>query len=1462
MAPIAARKSEYLESCARLDSLEGVPSDQGAMTAASLRAALALSGRLCDSELDELMARYGEYEAAAGPAHGSASSALAGFASWALDSRDDALRAARLAYAEDEAERRISEARYLQAYSGFLEGLTDEAELLGSAAEAYGIEAASGKRYLGDLADAIGSAALGDDIGSFSPERSEAARRYAGLVGQALDARFLSELAAREAEWGAARLELYEKRLAWREAGALILERGRKDFALGFDLLRERFASWNERYAGQRLSKEAAWDYSYYDMLGRKLEWAARATSAAGSAASGAVLALVGADAEASARSFDAVSVSAVDLSEGAREAYDEVVSAPGIARMPSALGYQYGSALTAARSVRSGVGGLGTWDSGTIRVAAADFARRSGSTLAGIQARLMAVNFADAASAAVAGLEETVRAANDGFDASMNDAFVADGKWRREGGSYTKDVVVHSTLGARYITDRASVQAYSRFSTGPWSLGTDISEGRLSSLDARGVRALVSKAQDEVRAKSEEVFGKASDAEDAASIASRTRSFYQKKSVERRRERDVVRRGQDGEEYTVTEKYSYFVEVDDTDNPITKFIQPGLFGAHIGYDPIVRNGADPEEGEAALFLDSGSGELGRLLRSYIFWSMKEGKGWYEANKPAYEKDLWDDRGSWFQAPTLRGLADIGVGIAAAALSGGASLPSLLGSAAINLGDDALFGALDVGGGYRSWEEAGLAFGKRAASSAVAVIGGQAFGSVMGSAASTAADGAAVAATGLMAGTGIGGAVSRTIWGGMQNISSSLATSAIDAVTLEYDTDANGNRVFKGLGWSGDAFRAGVGSGLASALSGAASGLTSGALSDSLEGFAGRAYSGGAALSEFVGGLAGQGVQYGLTGRASLNLLNVGMLGATGRNGNLVSSGLLELNIGAEGAGMAIGAGGMDASLGAIAAAASGLEAWGVNARLALSGQDEARRYASAMRSLYSAGGPANDERNLFERILLGQTDVVENPDGDYGAVTEYDAVNGTHTIVLGRDALRDGSRFGMNILLAHEAYRNGIDDGERGQALETYEAALGHMGSAARLGSSYGLDSLNEFQRGEVAALGSYLAGESSLIASAMEAYESSDDYWKLLKDGRLINDMKARILVEITNDDGSTGWKLVEGSEKETSVSESLVHYLGEARTLELLGGSFAGISSYDDETLRDVLNLDDVDIKAARSSSGEASALLAAATESQRHRLLGEALMKNAGISWRADEKAWLGEGSGLTLTDGEIHGAASLRSIGGGAYERFSITSEITRYEGAYDVWIDGVRGEVGSGNTSVSFTKWDIDSGERIAAVLAGGAWNSVDNSYGQLDSNKRPIGTDKRYQIAFGPTLQANTIARGPLALRWAIDGSGMFSGEDVFIISGTSTIAGETIGPDGRRPGRPTDYRWLMHSTTYGSSDGCIVYKKDEEFNNRYKLLVSQLQGWGLYQGYAINSSLNDLSSFPYRSGYKKGLW
>ena len=194
-----------------------------------------------------------------------------------------------------------------------------------------------------------------------------------------------------------------------------------------------------------------------------------------------------------------------------------------------------------------------------------------------------------------------------------------------------------------------------------------------------------------------------------------------------------------------------------------------------------------------------------------------------------------------------------------------------------------------------------------------------------------------------------------------------------------------------------------------------------------------------------------------------------------------------------------VGMGGVDMSLGTIGQSLAGLEAWKVNLEILTSGQEEGWKYASALRTLYSVGGVA--EKALYEELLSGKTNIAERWDGEYSAKTEANG-DGTKTIYIGREALEKGSRFGLNVLLAHEAYRNGIDDGEAGQREETDRAVLGHIGAAYALGQAYGMGVIGEALGKEVATyLAALSTGNMEDLARLLASYDASGDYWRLIR-------------------------------------------------------------------------------------------------------------------------------------------------------------------------------------------------------------------------------------------------------------------------------------------------------------------------------------------------------------------------
>jgi hypothetical protein len=1078
---------EYLSSCERLDQLN-----------ASLQPALIQTGEFDMLQIEEILALNTKRIEGDGAFSTNASCAIKELDEWMHASHDDGKSVMHQTYVDDEIARLNAQDRYRFAYNGFLSGSSSDTVLELAVQAAYGPRVSSTKKYLHDLALVESAIGFPETDQPISCEQAEAAHALSTLVEQASVARYQAELSAREAEWDTKRIELYNSNMAWKEAANLILVRGRADFVKAGDTLRERYSTWRKKFVDVYTVKKAAWDFAYTDMGTRKSAWVMQATEAANEASSGAFLALVGSDAEADARRIDSFSISEIEIACTADMDVDNLMAANGIRGMAAAMSDQRGLGPSLGGMVRTGVGNAVYPDSGAIQIIATDLADRGSRILAGAQARIMASRARSLAQAALEKLDQSIRQSNEGFNSTMNRIFVSDGRWQRQGRNYVKDIVVHSTVGDPFITEQAVVEGFQHYAKAPWIFRTDLSDGSLKNLDPWGIRSLIRTAQDEVAIRSDEVFGTIDENSDEA-IRARTRSIdvY-------RKERAVIGTQNiswtDHDGYDHDETINTYGMIDVLDHTQDQVMGAGLFGKYIGYAPVVKIGAEPAEGESTLFQSIGVGELGRLMAKFIYWSMKESQGWSEANKPVYEKDLWDDRGDWFQAPSIRGIADVGMTVVAGALTGG------VGAIALNLADDLAFGALDGIAGYRSWEEASLNFGKKVAISTINAGVGQIFSGAVSS---------------VQTMNGVEGIVGRTTITGMRSFVSEIASSATNAMYWDEN----------GLGWSDEIFNSGIRNGLTGTMAGIAGGNVSGVLNLGLEGFTGRIYSDGLAFSNLVGGVAGQGLSYALSGTASFNLAS------------LNSTGILQLTLRDDGVVMGLGTGGVDTSLGVLTHAARGLEAWGVNTRMAISGQDEAVRYASALRTLYSGEDLQSEKRDLFERLLAGKTNIKQNVTGDYKAETVYDAHAGTSVISLGRDAMIDESRFGLNILLAHEAYRNGIHDGEVLQAYETQRSVLSHVQVAGALGSTYGMNTLNGAQRGEVEALRSAYAGDITGVIGVVSSYDSRADLWRLDRNGGLAYDG----LATLRDENGNVIRSASEMGLKETQIEGSLLTILG---------------------------------------------------------------------------------------------------------------------------------------------------------------------------------------------------------------------------------------------------------------------------------------------------------------------------
>ncbi|MDR0589339.1 MAG: hypothetical protein LBG25_02205 [Spirochaetaceae bacterium] len=1036
----------YIDSCDKLARLNGTGTGTGNIRWNSIEQALQAAGGLTADEIQRLKRYWYNMEEDTKGSYRDTVTAIKELIRWSKNKKEDDKRNFEQAWIEDEQTRVKNETAYREVFAAFIEGKADSAALHKAAVAAYGDKAPARKNHLENLEQTIVRDLKGimEDGAGYKTEYIGLADELTQLIKRAYTARYHAELTARELEWDMQRYDIQEKYRAWVEASSLILERGRTDWNAGAAKMQTAYAGWVKKFNEEYQAIDEAWIAAYLTGLEDKARWVTMATEAANSAASGALLALVGSEAEMMSRGMDTRLVSGMTLPNSAEEAGNtlgQLLQASGIVNMETAFAAAKGMTGTITSQVRRGMGGLTAWNSGTIQAAAFALAKETNEELAARETKRVAAAVQSAVKEALDNLTKNVAEGNKEFDETMDDVFIIEGQWRKNGRYYTKEAVVHSTLFDPVITETATVEGYEFYKMDPIELSTDLSEDRLRDLDALAVQALINNMYTEVQGIAEKIFG-------------------------------------------------------------TEEENSGLFTRHIGEGPVVKPDVNADMSMDELFSDNGTGQLGKLLRLYIYWAIQERNGINAINSALWEKPLWDSRDSWFQAPSIRSVVDVGnqvvsavvstvVGAVAGAFSGGAGFA--LGVAlntAMNLSDDLFFSALDTSGNYKSWDEVGVEFGKKAAITAA--------GSLIGGVFNGAGAAASAASSGFLQ-SGISGMVTQNLTGlskvitqaaltGAQSITTGTVTSALSAVTYNAQD---------GFGFSRDIFNSAMKGASIGALSGMTGSFTAGMMNWGLDGFYGQLHTDGTKLSFLAGGLAGQGVNYAFTGDYALNLFNLDLV-----SGGRVNSGLLELHLGRDGVTMGLGTDGVDVSAGTTLGALRGLEAWKVNARILASGEENPRQYAPQMRTLYSGDAVTRAE---FEAVLEGRTRYQENRYAE-GTESVYDEHTGIKTILLGRDALEEGSRFGLNVVFSHEAYRNGRDDGVYGQLLEGNNAVAGHIGVVMGLMETYGTDSVSAALQGEALWYRYALnQGDYSIIDTALGAYDSGRDFWQLTGTGGL---------------------------------------------------------------------------------------------------------------------------------------------------------------------------------------------------------------------------------------------------------------------------------------------------------------------------------------------------------------------
>ena len=365
------------------------------------------------------------------------------------------------------------------------------------------------------------------------------------------------------------------------------------------------------------------------------------------------------------------------------------------------------------------------------------------------------------------------------------------------------------------------------------------------------------------------------------------------------------------------------FGEPDEDDNaanddtPLTVADLDGTFNIHVGIAPELKDEPDPNKSIGSNLETPGHGELKRVYTKFFEHELAKAKGEAESNAPFWRKPLF---GNILKGFSLSSVVDIAMNIVSKAVPI-LAIPGI--NQAFNMIDDFTFGMMNIATGM----DAGDVFkglGKKALGSFATMGIGQAFGSV------TKGIGESVTSS-------FGGVIGKTLGAGVQgfmgNAVSGLVNGMIDGHMRDFEETVIGRQALAGYasGMSGTFVTAGLG-----AINMKDAANMTDIQKDRRSSF-----------NSTMGNLASMGVEYGMTGKTTINVLNFGNLarrfgwdwfqkaernddGGWDRTGEWQSQGLLELHLGKsrDDNYFQFGGAGFDFSLGTIARSFGGLRDW------------------------------------------------------------------------------------------------------------------------------------------------------------------------------------------------------------------------------------------------------------------------------------------------------------------------------------------------------------------------------------------------------------------------------------------------------------------------------------------------------------------------------------------------------
>ncbi|MGA2976183.1 MAG: hypothetical protein ABSF77_12805 [Spirochaetia bacterium] len=919
---------------------------------------------------------------------------------------------------------------------------------------------------------------------------------------------------AQEKQWAQMEEELSDQEIQWQASMQAIMKRADSQWEAAFRQLDQEYGKWESRFASAYEDRAATWDTAYIKLETGKAGWIRNAADSAALIGSKAVLSQLGQSAESGIRDAGDLIVSALGIAApDARGALESILKGKDFASLIKS-GKVLNQGIASARETVFARLGPDIFDTAQVLRKVLELGSLNTEE---IDKQVLLITAREARKA----VEEASRQMNSQIgDANQS---VADGLNRtlveagfvRSGDHYERETVVDSTINGP-VKELHTVRCYQPFvPDAPVATSVDLGDAKLAQFSARGIQAQVDLAIKDMKGQWEKIFG---EQDENGSI--KVRTWTTTEHSEKVTTAVYVKDGENSGHYEDQTTTRYWTTRDEGAKDAE--IGAGQFGTWVGASPEMDEKPDATAGQSEFskYLSAeGSGQMSLVITPFLWSQLKQGMGWAQVSRPIYDQKLWDDRTTWVKAPTMRSVADVGVAVLGTAIGG-------VGGVLAGLVEKGLFAAADVGNKQLTVDEGLVSFGKNALSSALTFGMGE-----LGSAVST-----ALQATG-----GIGGVIANTMWTGAKSVMTNLGQGLISSVTYT----SGGSFGFD----SAAITQAVVGQdALAGYLGSMASMATSGVLAGNLVGFSALNQRDVMSVANLAGGIVNSGIKYGMTGETTLNVLNFADLSGN-RDWN---TGLVEMHLGgSEGFSTNLGIGGTDVSLGTIARAVQGMGTfvkqqeirwYDATGRVNIAqGYNENREAGTLLRESYSFGDA--QAKVQLDRLLSGQDMLRVGYIGNEGETVVQDGARAVNLATLGMSG-DINSQLAAGIVLGHEAYRNGIDNGIVGQQWETAAAVLGHTEMALRVAQEYGVEFIagNENLAQDAKT---YLAGAAAFASYVGAAYDSSADYWKVIKhkNGTLTMEDDGSNDVTVVDENGQVvGYKQYTGGSRTGFIASAL--------------------------------------------------------------------------------------------------------------------------------------------------------------------------------------------------------------------------------------------------------------------------------------------------------------------------------